>query len=378
LAQGHEVPAIFYGSGERDCWPGGPVSFVSRPVRRPLGALASSVAREIIDLEQSVRGLGSADAVIVRDDSIMALMLSRHRGQLGPLILQISHLFPEEVRAHADARLYGSPSANRLKAAAAARLRSMAIKAAARVLVMTPEARDWLGLQPDRCAIVPEGVDADWKADLSASEMRAFLRVPPSRPLITYAGTFNRVRDLDTFLAGFAILRRTLPDAVLVIAGRGREAADEDHLRAVVNDRGVADAVLFPGPLPHARVAALLDASDLAVSPLPSTTVLRCNSPTKVFEALQRGRAVVASDIPEQRRVIEASGGGVIVRHEAHAYARAMGDLLPEADRRREMGRRGREWVLAHRSYELLARTVDDSIRDVRGSAAPRAPDGSR
>jgi len=354
---GHEVTGVFYGPPSGRDWAGNPSRTVSKPVRGPAPALVSSVVREWTELGRVFRGL-RADAVIVRDDPVMALGALRHRSDLGPLILQISHLVPEEVAGHARDGLYGSPAGNRLKASAARMLRAVAMGRAERMLVMTPEMSDALALRGDRSVVVPEGVDADWAADLAANAMRAQIHVQPAAPLIAYAGTLNRVRRLDVLIDAFALVLRVIPDAVLAIAGPGREPADGVWLAERARELGVHRSTRFVGPIPHTRVASLMDAADVVVSPLPNTPVLRCNSPTKLFEAMQRGRPVVASNIPEHERVVSAAGCGLVVAHEAAAYARALIALLDAPESRARMGEAGRSWVLANRTYSLLASRV--------------------
>ena len=362
---GHDVPGIFYGpAGGRARWGGGEVRLVPRPVRSPLTAVARSIIAEGLALRQAYRTLGPTSCVIVRDDPVMALAALAHRDRLGPLIYQISHLHPEEMLAHARMRIYGPPALNRAKGVVARSLRDLAIRRAAHVLVMTEEAAAALRLAPDRYTVLPEGVAADWSGDVDAAQVRRELEISPSAPVVLYAGTLNRVRRVDVVIAAFAIVVHARPDAVLIIAGSGREKGDEDPLREVARREGLDRSALFLGAVPHRRIASLMDASDIVLSPLPNDPVLRCNSPVKLFEAMQRGRTIVASDIPEHRRVAAECGCLRIVPHEAGAYASAVLEAL-HASGPGSAGEEARSWVLAHRTYELLASRLDQVISAV-------------
>lgn len=61
-----------------------------------------------------------------------------------------------------------------------------------------------------------------------------------------------------------------------------------------------------------------------------------------MFEYMAMAKPVVANEeIPEHKEVFEESGGGISVPFGA-------------------MGRKGREWVVRNRTYEILARQVEE------------------
>lgn len=362
---GHDVVGMFYDEDGPSgvTWPGEVVR-VPRPRRRPVTRVAASVWREWRAIDRVLATVRPFDVVIVRDDPLMASAAIRRRGRHGRVIYQISHLNPEETFEHAERGIYGPRLANVAKGSVTRYLRDRALARADHAIVMTDEMRRALSLAASRTSVIGEGVARDWRADITAAAMRAWLGVGEA-PLLTYAGTFNRVRRIEVIVEAHAEILRARADAVLVLAGRGREAGDEEVLRARAVALGIADSVRFVGAIRHERVAALFDAADVVLSPFANTPVLRCNSPTRLFEAMHRARPIVAGDIPEQRRVVGSADCGVVVSHEASAIATAALALLGDEQRRRELGARGRAWVLEHRTYERLASDVDRLIRDV-------------
>jgi glycosyltransferase involved in cell wall biosynthesis len=79
------------------------------------------------------------------------------------------------------------------------------------------------------------------------------------------------------------------------------------------------------------------------------------------------GKAVVANDHPEQRRVLESSGAGFCVPYEEQAFADAVVKLLQDPVMARTMGERGRRWVLEHRTYRAIADEVENRYGDIIG-----------
>ena len=123
---------------------------------------------------------------------------------------------------------------------------------------------------------------------------------------------------------------------------------------------GVADRLLFAGRLPLAEAFGYVRRADVCLAPFPvwPPTYLSA-TPTKLVEYLAMGRPVVAGDHPDQRRVIEDSGAGVIVPPTAEAFAAAISALLADPAGAEAMGARGPAWVAAHRDYAALSRTVE-------------------
>jgi glycosyltransferase involved in cell wall biosynthesis len=79
------------------------------------------------------------------------------------------------------------------------------------------------------------------------------------------------------------------------------------------------------------------------------------------------GKAVVATDHPEQRLIINESGGGLCVPYDETAVAEALIALLKDPVSRRTMGRRGRAYVMRHRTYNVIADIVEQTYYDVAG-----------
>ena len=102
--------------------------------------------------------------------------------------------------------------------------------------------------------------------------------------------------------------------------------------------------------------------ADVCVSPFFPTPVLQSASPTKLVEYLALGKPVVANDHPEQRRVIEESGGGICVPYAETAFASAIVHLLQNPAQAREMGERGRLYVRTHRAYPVIADAVEQRL----------------
>ncbi len=88
--------------------------------------------------------------------------------------------------------------------------------------------------------------------------------------------------------------------------------------------------MVFVGQLPQAQALRYVREADVCVSPFYPTAILQSTSPTKLVEYMAMGKAVVANDHPEQKRVIEESGAGYCVPYEEQPFADAIVKLLKD------------------------------------------------
>ena len=253
-----------------------------------------------------------------------------------------------------------------------------ALLAADRVVVVSDVLADQvraIGVAAHRIRVYPNGVDPDVcdSARVSAADvaaLRASLDIAPDALVVTFVGTFGRWHGAEILADAVESWVREDPDgiarsrAIFVFAGDGLTLPE---VKRRLSAATAARVVRLPGLLPHARVLALLAASDILVSPhVPNADGSRFfGSPTKLFEYMAMARAIVASDLeqigdiltPAVRvdRLDESRGDtaatpavAVLCRPGSAGEIRAALAFL--ADRpafRRALGRNARDLVLA-------------------------------
>jgi glycosyltransferase involved in cell wall biosynthesis len=245
------------------------------------------------------------------------------------------------------------------------------LRAAHHIFVQSEQMRRDLageGVPVSKMTPVPMGVDLGM-FDSGAARMRS--RVPAGERCILYLGTLARARKLDFLIRVLAKVRESIPDAKLYIVGGGNEPADERALIDETARLGLESAVVMVGHVPRARALEYVRDADVCVSPFYPSPILNSTSPTKLVEYMAMGKPVVANNHPEQRLVIEQSGGGYCVGWDETEFARAIVVLLSSPDQAREMGERGRRYVTEHRSYARIADLVERELVAI--AQAPQA-----
>jgi glycosyltransferase involved in cell wall biosynthesis len=227
------------------------------------------------------------------------------------------------------------------------------------------ELRD-IGVPRDRIVRIPNGVDTRRFRPLDARRretLRAELRFT-GRRVALFIGRLESMKGVDALLDAWQDVRRSVPDALLVIMGYGA-------LRASLQSRSVPD-VRFVGvvddPLPY------LQAADCFV--LPS---LGEGLPVALLEAMATELPCVATSIGGTVDVIRPGIDGWLVRpQDSAALAKALVQALTLSDRA-QLGAAGRARVLSKFSLEDAADRLSALYRvQACRSAARSAPRATR
>lgn len=168
-----------------------------------------------------------------------------------------------------------------------------------------------------------------------AGPLRDALGIGADTPVALYHGGFSKHRGLEELVAAAAL--PSLDGTHVVFLGYGSQAAE---LRALAAASPVADRVhVLPAVTPDELIDWVRGA-DVAVMPIQDSTLNhRLSTPNKLFEALAAGVPIVASDLPEMRRIVmdDAAGplGVLCDPTDPASIAAAVADLLerPPAER---------------------------------------------
>jgi glycosyltransferase involved in cell wall biosynthesis len=314
---------------------------------------------------------GGYDVIIAKDKfasglfALLAARLSRRR-----FVFWLSYPFPESylIRARDGTARY--PLLYRVRGAFFwVTLYKILLPAADHVFVQSEQMRRDVakqGIRLGKMTAVPMGINARSAVPGSDGEPRSVL--PAGERCFMYLGALTRVRRLDFLVRVLARVRTKIADAKLYFVGSGDDPADERLLLDAAASLGLQDAVVLVGQLPQPQALRYVREADVCVSPFFPTPILNSTSPTKLVEYLAMGKAVVANDHPEQRLVLEESGGGYCVPWDEAEFAEAIVRLMSDPRRAREMGERGRRYVVQHRAYDAIADLVERELLTVAGS----------
>lgn len=184
--------------------------------------------------------------------------------------------------------------------------------------------------------------------------------IAPDAPLILFVGVLDHAHSfkrLDRLLKAVAQLQRD--DMHLLVIGDGELRSNYEMLATSL---GIAENVVFAGKIHHHELGAYYAAADFVV--LPST-------PPESFgmvliEAAACGKAVIASDIPGVRSVVDDGVTGLLASpDDLSDLAHKIECLLNDPIKCREYGANGLIKARTHYTWQLAAQKLEALYRDV-------------
>jgi glycosyltransferase involved in cell wall biosynthesis len=146
------------------------------------------------------------------------------------------------------------------------------------------------------------------------------------------------------------------------------------EMRKSLQSLDQASQVFFPGIVSHDRVRAYLDASDILVSPhvpLPDGRPF-FGSPTKLFEYMAMGKAIVASRLDQLAQVLSHNETALLVEPGSiHELVDAIRLLVKDGALRERLGAQARQAAIARHTWKQNVRHVLDRVREIPNPSVP-------
>lgn len=225
-----------------------------------------------------------------------------------------------------------------------------------------------LGAVPRRIHTIPNGVDPA-KFEPVTSE--------PDVPTISFVGRIDPLKDLETLISAFALVRERVPGAQLRIFGPVpvENASYKARLVDLAASLGITGAVHWEGPSKGSRPA--IEAGHVVALSSVSEGL-----PFTLLEAMMCGRATVNTDVGGVAECLdEQQTTGMLVAARDHAaFADACVTLLSNPELRSAMGANARRRALAEFTLErCLARYREayDAAHQRRPLRREPSPDGA-
>jgi len=178
--------------------------------------------------------------------------------------------------------------------------------------------------QPRKLLVLPNGVTSQPE--------------PPEKPWaearrhVVYAGSFFGWKGVDDII----LAARELPGFKITLIGG--EAAQVERLRGMLGPQGAE--IEFLPRLPQNEVARHLAHACIAVLPNRPEPDSAFTSPIKLFEYMAAGCAIVASDLPSLREILEEEDAAWFAAGNPEALAAAVRTLAERPELAHAMGKR--------------------------------------
>jgi glycosyltransferase involved in cell wall biosynthesis len=250
-----------------------------------------------------------------------------------------------------------------------ARFERLNLKAAARIFVVSEVERQNLlraGVENQKIVVNPNGVDVDrFKPDIGGDQVRESLGLSHDEILVGFVGTFGPWHGVEVLAEAITGLPPSARIRFLLIgSGALREKVEQ-----IIRDGHASNRVILTGAVPHDRVPAMLDACDLLVSPhVPLADGSDFfGSPTKLFEYMAMGKAIVASRLGQIGEVLTDRETALLVEPgNVNELANSILELASQPELRKRLGAEARRSVSDNYTWQHNVERVLDAYRSWR------------
>ena len=216
------------------------------------------------------------------------------------------------------------------------------------------------GVLAAKVEIVPNAVSAEFLRPLpDATTLREELGIKPDEPVVGEVTSLVPHEGIGTLLEATAILRtRGVPARALIVGdGPERAALQRQAARA-----GLAEAAVFTGRVPAAKVRQFHALLDVFVVPRTPDRVCQLVTPLKPVEAMASGLCVVTSEVKALTEIVKHEVTGMqTVPQDPVSLADCLEHLLYSPDIRRKLGDNAREWAARDRTWAHNAARYRDA-----------------
>ncbi len=337
--------------------------------------------RQVAAWATALERAGAADADVLHLHHLTPLHEAAAR--VAPDVPVVGHLHGTELLM-LERIAAGAPSSWRHAAAWAERMRAWADRCALTIVLTERQkerVRQLLGLPPERCVEIPNGVDADlfapapvdrrahwhrllverprgWRPGghegsvaYDAGELTAF---DGDGPVLLYVGRFTEVKRVGLLIRAFARAQQSWDARVpLVIVGGHPGEWEGEHPWEAIRASGARD-VFLAGWQHHHELPATLNAADALV--LPS---VREQFGSVLVEAMACGLPVIAADALGPAEIVRpGETGWLVAPDDETALVNALTEVVEKPAERRRRGAKARVDAVARFGRDAAAARV--------------------
>ncbi|HJT26786.1 MAG TPA: glycosyltransferase [Pyrinomonadaceae bacterium] len=241
------------------------------------------------------------------------------------------------------------------------------LDAAARIFVVSDVERRNLearGVAAEKIVVNPNGVDVQrFRPGVGGADARRELGIRDDEVVAGFVGTFGPWHGVEKLADAIKLINVS---RFLLVGSGSLQAEVQKRLEAEV----AGGRVIFTGAVGHERVPSLLDACDILVAPhVPLADGSEFfGSPTKIFEYMAMGKAIVASRLGQIGEVLVDGETALLVEPgNVEELRAAIIRLVESEDLRRQLGANARSVAEREHTWTHNAQRVLDAYKSLTG-----------
>jgi glycosyltransferase involved in cell wall biosynthesis len=213
----------------------------------------------------------------------------------------------------------------------------------------------------DRGVELPVGVD-EQRFHAGPSTVRSRVGWTANDVVVGYVGRLAHVKGVDLLATAFRAISGAIPDARLLIVGRGEE---ETGLRATLSDELARGTAHIESDVSHDELALWYRAMDVLVMPSRYE-----NFSNAMLEAMACGVPFLASKVGGNRSLADSGAGWLFERESIASLQAVLAGVLANRTEVRARGSVAARYVRARYSWRASAERLEQIMLPLVGEAA--------
>lgn len=274
-------------------------------------------------------------------NGVAALRVARRLGI--PLVYEVRAFWEDAAVDH------GTSKENSLRYKATRALETYVLRRADAVTTICTGLQNEIvarGIAHEKVTVIPNAVDLEHFTVNGVPDQVLMEKLNlKGKHILGFIGSFYAYEGLPLLLQALPGILRLVPDVRVLLVGGG---VQEDALKQLAMDLGIADKVIFTGRVPHDQVQRYYDLVDIFVYPRLSMRLTELVTPLKPLEAMAQGRLVVASDV---------GGHKELIKHGETGYLFCAGNVDSLTDTILDMLKKREDWAEFHAAARHFVET---------------------
>jgi len=305
------------------------------------------------------RAIKNLDVVIASSPPLFVAFQGRRiaRREKVPFVLDLRDMWPEAAVSTGYLR-------QGLIYSWAERKIQQVYKEAKKIIVNSPALAKELegkGIEKEKVVFIPNGVDISSfipTPDVSQVGEQYNLQ---GKFVVLYAGLLGFAQAMEVVIEAADILRKH-SDIVFLIVGTGPK---EKRLKLEVQRRKLNNVILV-GARSHRLIPDFISWADVCLIPYVNKETFQKNIPSKMYEYMAGGKAIIINLEGEAAKVIEKAKAGLVVKAGSPlSLAKGILYLVHNQKLREQMGKNGREYVVKYRDKKVLGSQLESILQNV-------------
>lgn len=199
---------------------------------------------------------------------------------------------------------------------------------------------------------------SEYEGDIDRAAFRKRYGIAEDAMVFLVLGRVSRIKGQDIAVKAFIEAASRMPSSILAVVGRSDYEPDFlEGMKSAIREAKLKDRVVFTGMIPRADVIGFLKTSDVMLAP-----VRFMNSGAVIVESWAAGTPVIQSDAVDPDLIDQGVNGWRFHSEQSRELAERLVESYEKHAQLPEMGRKGREKVLAGFTYPKLISIYEETI----------------